>query len=66
MPTVHVTGHHNKQETKEIIDSLPSRVVIGWYHGMYAKDFKEISGDHKTFIPEIGKTYYLEEILDGS
>ncbi len=64
MPTVHVTGHHNRQETREYLSRLKDDIVIGAYHGMNISDIKEVVGDKALFVPERGKAYDLEGVLN--
>lgn len=63
---VHVTGHMNQEETREAIAGLGKKTIIVPYHSMHPKDFQKVlggvAGGHRVFVPEIKKTYTLEEI----
>lgn len=64
---VHVTGHMNRYETRETIESLGEKTIIVPYHSMRPLDFAEdVARSHKVFIPLAKRTYTLKEIRENA
>ncbi|MCK4588869.1 MAG: MBL fold metallo-hydrolase [Nanoarchaeota archaeon] len=60
---VHVTGHMNKDETREAIAGLSKKTIIVPYHAMHPVQFlTDMVEGHRVFIPKVKRTYTLEEI----
>ncbi|MBU2560747.1 MAG: hypothetical protein KKD17_00465 [Nanoarchaeota archaeon] len=51
--TVHVTGHNNRRENKEIFAQFDPDVTIYVYHCMYPKDFTEDVAKHLNVVVPI-------------
>jgi ribonuclease J len=60
MHTVHVTGHLNREENREIFASLPAETIVIPYHCMDPRDFYDIAKGHRIIIPILEKPLILD------
>ena len=59
---VHVTGHMNRKETREVIRSLNDKTVIIPYHSMNLRDFiDDVAKGRKIYIPILRQSFNLME-----
>ncbi len=67
MHQVHMTGHHNRDETRELISELNDDMIIVPYHSMHPIDFvNDVAKGKLVFIPMARQTYTLQEIRENA
>ena len=58
--TIHVTGHLNRFEMREIMEKLPSKTKIIAYHCMSPKIYREQVPKHlEVIVPKRGEKFVL-------
>jgi hypothetical protein len=66
MHQLHVTGHMNRDETREAISRMNKNTIIVPYHSMRPLDFiEDVAEGKRVYIPKIRERYTLEGIRNG-